>query len=275
MAKLTIGQKAERVLLLLLGLRKNKVAAALVAHGFSDDDLAEGWRLLQRVTRTRLGFVATAAAADTGLINEIDAWENKWFPIASATLKRHTPQAYAFVFRNLAQTEGAAVLVSVGTFVERWEKLARSKEKGGPDAQGDEARKILTKRGLTKAVVDEAKELLARAGKLESTAEVPPAAATDEDFDTAEQELWDWYLEWSTIVQTAIKDRRLLRELGFRRASTSRAAPASEDADEESDDDSDTDADTTQAEPGAFLTGAPVAKAKTGAPAANAKRNGR
>ncbi|WP_437743783.1 hypothetical protein WMF39_01530 [Sorangium sp. So ce1504] len=175
------------------------------------------------------------------------------------------------MFRNLAQTEDAAVLVSVGTFVERWEKLARSKEKGGPDAQGDEARKMLTKRGLTKTVVDEAKELLARAGRLEPTAEDPPATATDEDFDTAEQELWDWYLEWSTIVQTAIKDRRLLRELGFRRASASRAAPASEDANEESNDDSDTDADTTQAEPGAFLTGAPVPKAKTGAPTANAK----
>jgi hypothetical protein len=40
---LTIGQKAERVLHLLLGLRKNKVAAALVKHGFSDEDLEKGF----------------------------------------------------------------------------------------------------------------------------------------------------------------------------------------------------------------------------------------
>ncbi|WP_437623239.1 hypothetical protein [Sorangium sp. So ce1151] len=262
MAKLTIGQKAERVLLLLMGLRKNKVAAALVAHGFSDDDLSEGWRLLQRVTRTRLGFVATAAATDTGLINEIDAWENKWFPIASATLKRHAPQAHAFLFRNLAQTEGAAVLVSVSTFVERWESLARSKEKGGPDAEGDEARKILAKRGLTKAAIDEAKQLLARAGKLESIADVPPAAAAGEDFDKAEQQLWDWYLEWSTIVQTAIKDRRVLRELGFRRTSSKTAAaeePAGEEDGDGEEDESDGEVAEPQAEPGAFLTGAPVA----------------
>ncbi|XXT20419.1 hypothetical protein WME94_02460 [Sorangium sp. So ce429] len=265
MAKLTIGQKAERVLLLLMGLRKNKVAAALVAHGFSDDDLSEGWRLLQRVTRTRLGFVATAAATDTGLINEIDAWENKWFPIASATLKRHAPEAHAFLFRNLAQTEGAAVLVSVSTFVERWESLGKSKEKGGPDAEGDEARKVLTKRGLTKAVIDEAKQLLARAGKLESIADVPPAAANDEDFDKAEQQLWDWYLEWSTIVQTAIKDRRILRELGFRRTSSSRAAAAEEptageevEVEEEVEDESDDEVAEPRTEPGAFLTGAPV-----------------
>ncbi|WP_437508280.1 hypothetical protein [Sorangium sp. So ce1099] len=266
MAKLTIGQKAERVLLLLMGLRKNKVAAALVAHGFSDDDLSEGWRLLQRVTRTRLGFVATAAATDTGLINEIDAWENKWFPIASATLKRHTPQAHAFLFRNLTQTEGAAVLVSVSTFVERWESLGKSKEKGGPDAEGDEARKILAKRGLTKAVIDEAKQLLARAGKLESIADVPPAAASDEDFDRAEQQLWDWYLEWSTIVQTAIKDRRILRELGFRRTGSAKAAAAEEpdggeEADEAEEEESDSEVAEPAAEPGAFLTGAPVATA--------------
>ncbi|WP_441289252.1 hypothetical protein ACSRUE_00180 [Sorangium sp. KYC3313] len=58
------------------------------------------------------------------------------------------------------------------------------------------------------------------------------------------------------------EDRRLLRELGFRRASSSKAAPASEDADEETDDDSDSDVPEPQAETGAFLTGAPVAKAK-------------
>lgn len=269
MAKLTIGQKAERVLLLLMGLRKNKVAAALVAHGFSDDDLAEGWRLLQRVTRTRLGFVATAAATDTGLINELDAWENKWFPIASATLKRHAPLAHAFLFRNLAQTDGAAVLVSVSTFVERWESLGKSKEKGGPDAEGDEARKILAKRGLTKTVIDEAKQLLARAGKLESVAELPPAAAGDHDFDKAEQQLWDWYLEWSTIVQTAIKDRRTLRELGFRRSSSSKAAAANEanggeEPEEEAEDEDDAEAAAPQTEPGAFLTGSPASVAAAG-----------
>ncbi|AUX19872.1 hypothetical protein SOCEGT47_003250 [Sorangium cellulosum] len=272
MAKLTIGQKAERVLLLLLGLRKNKVAATLVAHGFSDDDLAEGWRLLQRVTRTRLGFVATAAATDSGLINELDAWENKWFPIASATLKRHAPEAHAFMFRNLGQTEGAAVLVSVSTFVERWENLARSKDKGGPDAGGEEGRKILARRGLTKAVIDEARELLARAGKLESVAEVAPAAAGDHDFEEAERQLWDWYLEWSTIVQTAIKDRRLLRELGFRRASSSRSsADAAAAEDEEAEEDTggashDDGADAEPAaDPGAFLTGArPAAAARAG-----------
>jgi hypothetical protein len=224
MAKLTIGQKAERVLLLLMGLRKNKVAAALVAHGFSDDDLAEGWRLLQQVTRTRLGIIVTAASTDSGLITQIDDWENKWFPIAAATLKRHSPDVHAWMFRNLSQTEGAAVIVSVSTFVERWESLTKSKDKGGPGAGGDGAKKILAKRGLDKAVIDQAKQLLARAGKLESVKEAPPA--DNEVFEQAETDLWAWYLEWSTIIQSAIKDRRILRELGFRRGASGKAASA-------------------------------------------------
>lgn len=127
---------------------------------------------------------------------------------------------------------------------------------------GDVIRKILAKRGLTKAVIDEAKQLLARAGRLESVAEVKPAAGDDEDFDKAEQALWSWYLEWITIVQTAIKDRRPLRELGFRRNSSSKAAAASEDADDDEEaeddeaDDEEAENDEAEPEPGAFLTGA-------------------
>lgn len=33
----------------------------------------------------------------------------------------------------------------------------------------------------------------------------------------AEDALWSWYLEWSTIARTVITDRRLLRRLGFLR----------------------------------------------------------
>lgn len=233
MARLTIGQKAERVILLLLGLRKNKVAAALVAHGFSDADLEEGFKLLRRVTRTRLGVIEQIAAAEPGLVTAIDDWENKWFPIADATLKRHHPAAHAWLFRNLAQTQGPAVLVSVGTFVERWENLSKSKDKGGPDEGGDDAKKLLAKRGLTKAVIDEAKDLLVRAGKVESAVEAEASPLDDEDFAKAEADLWAWYLEWSAIAQIAIKNRRLLRELGFRRSAGKGKGEAEESEGEE------------------------------------------
>lgn len=236
MAKLTIGQKAERVVLLLLGLRKNKVAAALIAHGFSNADLEEGFRLLRRVTRTRLDVVERIAAAAPGLVTAIDEWENKWFPIADVTLKRHYPAVHAWMFRNLSQTEGPGVLVSVGTFVERWESLARSKDKGGPDEGGAEAKKLLDRRGLTKAVIDEAKDLLTRAGKVEPAAEAEASPLDDEDFAKAEADLWAWYLEWSAIAQIAIKNRRLLREMGFLRSKSKAKGKAGDDGEGEADD---------------------------------------
>lgn len=39
----------------------------------------------------------------------------------------------------------------------------------------------------------------------------------------AEEKLWAWYLEWSTIARTAITDRRLLKMLGFLRSSGAKA----------------------------------------------------
>ena len=51
MAKLTIGQKAERVLALLMGLGNAKVASALGAHGFAVADLEEGWQRARRLAR--------------------------------------------------------------------------------------------------------------------------------------------------------------------------------------------------------------------------------
>jgi hypothetical protein len=42
MARLTIGQKGERVLTLLLALRNVRIAAALARHGFTNKDLDEG-----------------------------------------------------------------------------------------------------------------------------------------------------------------------------------------------------------------------------------------
>ncbi|WP_437566911.1 hypothetical protein [Sorangium sp. So ce542] len=218
MARLTLRQKAERVLKLLLALRTNEIAAALVAHGFTDADLAEGWRLLQGLTRPRLDIAMRRSAPEPDLIAALDGWENHWFPIAAATLKRRHPEVHAWMFRNLGQTEGAAVVVSVGTFVERWDQLARRKDKGGPEGDGREARKLLARRGITREVVDEARELLARAEKVEPAVARSPADP-ENDGEQAEADLWGWYLEWSAVVRSAIQDRKLLRELGYRRPS--------------------------------------------------------
>ncbi len=50
---------------------------------------------------------------------------------------------------------------------------------------------------------------------------IPDVTGAVEAREAATAEMWSWYLEWSQIARTVIKNRRLLRSLGFlRRTST-------------------------------------------------------
>ena len=218
MSKQTIGQKAGRVLLFLLGLRVPAVATALSRFGFTAEDLQEGWDLLTRLTHGRL---EAAPPADTTLVAEIDAWENTWLPVAKATLESKAPAAASMVFTNLAQTQGPGVVVSVGTFVERVERLDSAVSEGGLGRAGKSAQQLLAKRGLTDAELGRAKAMLARVSSIDVT---PPRPAPDAS-EPAERALWAWYLEWSGIARVAIQDRATLRRLGF----TKRGRPAKAD----------------------------------------------
>lgn len=207
MSKTTIGQKATRVLGFLLGLRNPRVAWVLGAHGFTKDELALGWQLLQALTRGRLDGTPGASEPDPTLLAELDAWENKWFPIIAASLRTRFPAAHGMVFNNLAQTEGVEVIISVGTLLERLASL-------GDVERGHEARALLEQRGLTEQVLAEGKRLLTALGSFDPTAESSPLV-TEEEEAARETNLWNWYLEWSGIARAAIHDRRALRALGF------------------------------------------------------------
>lgn len=217
MSALTLGQKAQRVLKLLFGMRNARIASLLAAHGFTEKDLDEGWSLLRALTKNRLSSV-TAAPPDPSILVRLDDWENMWFPIAEASLEYNFPAAYAWMFNNLHQTDGMDVLVSVGTFIERFNKLASKKDVKDAAA----AHQRLVDRGFSKAIVNDAQALLDAAGTISK--DPPPPDITPEDQQAAEDALWHWYLEWSQIARTVIKNRRLLRDLGFLQPDGSPAA---------------------------------------------------
>lgn len=216
MAKLTLGQKADRVLDLLLGLRNARVAAALRAHGFTNEDLTEGWTLLRAVGKTKLDAEPEQPVLDTDALQRLDEWENKWFPITSATLSRRAPEVAKWFFKNLSQTEGPAVILSVGTFLERFGKLDKPESKGGPKAGGKAAKEKLLERGLTPDVLQEAQTLLDKLGGFSGPIpDLPDLEEEEAQLTGAEDAMWAWYLEWSQIARTSIKQRGLLRRLGF------------------------------------------------------------
>jgi hypothetical protein len=208
-ARMTIGQKAERVLKLLLGLRNPRIVEALAAFGFAQADRDEGWRLLRSLTDGRLAQTPSPRR-DPSVLDKLDDWENRWFPIASATLARRFPEAHAWLFLNLVQTEGAEVIVSVSTFVDRLDRLATEPTLTDTGAQ---ARELLAQRGLNAGTVEIARELLRLLGSTHTGPALPVPDA--EQTAAAEEAMWSWYLEWGEIARVAVKDRRQLRELGF------------------------------------------------------------
>jgi hypothetical protein len=225
---LTGSQKAERVLKLLLGLRNIRIASALAAHGFKKEDLDEGWSLLRGLARIQLDALPATLTADPSLLGLLDDWENRWFPIVDATLARNFPEVHEKVFLNLAQETGQAVIVTVGTFLDRFDAL--DQDSAGPRSK--DARALLARRGLSPAVLDAARRVLEQLGSIES---VEPLAEPEESaahFEQAEAALWAWYLEWSRVARVAIRDRRSLRALGFL---TRAASGASDEADEPGD----------------------------------------
>jgi hypothetical protein len=210
--KVSLGDKAQRVLKMMLGMRNARIAASMAAYGFTNSDLQEGWDLLRGVSRAKLDVVpAKTNNADT--LDKLDAWEHKWFPIAEATVERRFPAVHAQLFRNLSRTTGPEVAVSVRTFVDRFDAMAAGSDPYG--VEGKKAAEVLAARGISKSVIDEARSLLETVTHTDSTQSSVSAEEDTAQLAEAEDKLWAWYLEWSQIARTAITQRALLRQMGF------------------------------------------------------------
>jgi len=209
MAKLSIGEKAHRVLRFIMGLRTPGAVAALSKYGFTEADLRTGVDRLNVVTHVRLR--PAALAQQPKLIASLDAFEGEWFSVAQAALKHAHPDVAEWLFAGLPASRGVDVAVAVKTFLERVEAL-----ESGASALGEQAiaaRALLAARGLTAERVAEAKAT--SAGLATLVVDTAPVSIVERE--AAEKSMWSWYLEWSTIARVAIKERYILRALGFRR----------------------------------------------------------
>jgi hypothetical protein len=208
----SLGDKTTRVIRFLLGLRNPRIATALSGYGFKQEDMAEGWALVNALGKGKLSVLPTEPR-DMETLLKLDAWENQWFPIAAAALQRRFPAAAAKFFLNLQQTEGPEVAISVRTFTDRYDELAAGNEKYG--AEGKKAHELLTARGLTPAVVGEGKALLTSLTQIAPPGTPVSLEEQEAELERAEAALWAWYLEWGQIARVAVKQRVLLKQLGF------------------------------------------------------------
>ena len=217
MARMRVSQKAHRVVDFLVGLGHWRARAALQTQGFTAQDLEEGWARLRALSAPGgIAFEPVVLAPD--LLGALQAFERRWYPVCEIVLRVNFPAVHAVVFHKLVRTEGTQVVAAIAVLLDRLEAVERPREEGGFGEEGRRARALLAKRKLTEEVIAEGRALLRQLGRA-------PEAPSEEELDeldrearaAAEARLWSWYLEWSTLARLVIRDRSLLRSLGFRR----------------------------------------------------------
>jgi hypothetical protein len=226
MSKASIGQRAQRVVGFLMGVRNPRAATALAAHGFTEADLRKGLSHLARVVRLRLG--EQVPVENPRVIKELEAFQKRWLGIARLTLENEYPAVAQKFFMNLTPLEGAQVTASMTTFLERFAALEGATNDYGPEAPA--ARALLGKRGLTPERVAQAQALVDELGTLQVLDVDGEAYAADEQ--AAEDAMWAWYRQWGGIARLAISDRRILRGMGFlrsRKGSVEEVDPTADD----------------------------------------------
>ncbi len=205
-------------------------AARARLHGYDDAEHEHGKMLVARASgRDRplshwieegkhAGDSIQFTAEQLRLLQEIDAFENAWFPRVRGILQRAIPAArfegfHGAFFKDLKQQPlSPAVIDSVATLLDRFEALVSSAEPGAK-----EAFKLGVKRGLSAEKVAETRALLERARKhVAAAAAKAPISAQDlakarEDQLAALAELRRWYNDWAATFRTVFGTRVLIR----------------------------------------------------------------
>ena len=205
-------------------------AARARLHGYDDEENELGKHLMEKAAgrdrplshwmaeATHAGQSGQFSAEQTRLLQEIDTFENDWFPILRNILQRAIPEEaqelfLAAFFKDLTQQPfGPGVLDSVPTLVDRFEELAKS------DAPGArEAHTLGTKRGLTAKKIEHIRGLVVSARKAMPSS-APASSITPEQLAAAKKEqlaalqkLKRWYNDFATTFRGVFGTRVQIR----------------------------------------------------------------
>ncbi|MBI2391161.1 MAG: hypothetical protein HYV09_16345 [Deltaproteobacteria bacterium] len=208
MARTTGPQKSDRILRFLVALRDDAVSAPLVAAGFGDDDLEEGWALLRRLSPPSVAGIEPEPVDPVGpAFERLEAWARRYIRLLEPAIERKHPALHAGLFGRLPALSGPTVVLAVDAFLDRVTELPKKRPNGLL------ARKLLARRGLTDDELTDARRLVRTVQGFPR--ERPGKPRTIPDYAAAEREAWAWYLEWSTVARAVISDGRVLRRLGF------------------------------------------------------------
>jgi len=177
-----------RVMRFLVAVQSPTYVRRARREGYTAVEHKQGWRLWQIAAGSDRPldhwFAEHEAESPIGggeqlhLLQEIDSFENTWFPRTRAVIRRMVPrdardEFAAVFFRNLEQQPlGPGVVGSVTTFLARLEDLPKS---ASPHAKKVHA--TLAGRGLTAGRITAVKALLDKASHLAGDVPAPKADA--------------------------------------------------------------------------------------------------
>src|SRR5512133_1991037 len=112
MARLGPAGKVRRLLEFLLGLRDDRVLAALAKRGFSDADRAKGWDLLRALGMTQC--VLVSISRNNSALDALDTWRKEWIRLVHVSLAHGFADVDAQLLRRIDKaTLGSPEVVSV------------------------------------------------------------------------------------------------------------------------------------------------------------------
>jgi hypothetical protein len=201
--KTSLARRAGLQLKLLYGLRNPTAWMAVAARGFTETDLDEGWRLLRAASDRALPARRTLAGGGE-LRALLAVWEDRWVPVIDAALARVFPDVHEDLFAGVDPPTGELAAQHVTTLMERFAAFRHS---GNPHHEA--ALAFLERRGVTAKVLKEADDMVTVLAEVE---EELSYGGSDED---AEQAMWTFYVEWSSVAREVIADDALLEQLGL------------------------------------------------------------
>ncbi|WP_437573121.1 hypothetical protein [Sorangium sp. So ce887] len=256
-----------RALRLLVNVQAAPFCARARREGYTAEEHREGWRLLKLASGEQRPLEHLFVEASSGgvvegaermqLLQEVDTFENTWFPRTRAIIRRVVPRErrdgfeVAF-FKHLEQQPlGPAEIMSVATFLRRVEGLARNS-----DGDAKKVHKVLATRGLTEARMQQMRDLLARleagAG---APAQSPRVLAAELERARKEQRealegLRGWFNDWATTLRQGFPVKAQI-QLGLTMLKRTAAAPGEvvEEAPPLDEDDESAEGEVAGAEP--------------------------
>ncbi|XXX73576.1 hypothetical protein WMF30_38630 [Sorangium sp. So ce134] len=229
-------------------------------NGYTQKEHDLGWELYTTASGKNRRFEHWLAESDhrdvsagvsaerMRLLQEIDAFENLWFPRMRALIPRVIPRqsadrfAAAF-FKDLAQQPlSPAVVDSVKTFLNRIDELASSAEPGARALY-----ETLGERGLTPKKIDAMRRLIAAAEEHRTPGKAEPALSRAEIAKAKEAQLAAleslrlWYNDWATTFRGVFGTRAQI-SLGLTALKRKKKDAAPEDALPEGEEEEDGDA---------------------------------